>query len=59
MTDLILASGSRHRAEILDNAGLAFAQIPSTLDERAIEAPLAGTDVTPEERALILAEARD
>ena len=58
MTDIILASASRHRAQILDGAGIQFAQIASTLDERAIESPLSGTDVTPEERATILAEAK-
>ncbi len=58
MSDIILASGSRHRADILDRAGVVFSQIPSTLDERAIEAPLEGADVLPEDRAGILAEAK-
>ncbi len=58
MRDLILASASRHRAKILDDAGLSFGQIVSDLDERAIEAPLAQADVLPEDRALILAEAK-
>ena len=38
--------------------GLTFAQMASTLDERAIEAPLAEADVDPEDRAEILAEAK-
>jgi len=58
MTNLILASGSSHRADILTNAGLDFQQITSDLDERAIEAPLAEADVLPEDRAEILAEAK-
>ena len=55
---LILASGSRHRAKLLDDAGLVFAQITSTLDERAMEAPLEEADVLPADRAEILAEAK-
>ena len=55
---LILASASRHRAKLLDDAGLEFAQIPSILDERSIEAPLEDADVLPEDRAEILAEAK-
>lgn len=58
MSNLILASGSRHRAMVLENAGLTFAQIPSELDERAVEAPLAQANVLPEDRAEILAEAK-
>ena len=58
MTDLILASGSRHRAKILEDAGLVFAQITSGLDERSIEAPLEQAEVLPEDRAEILAEAK-
>ena len=58
MKKLILASASRHRAKILDDAGLSFGQIASDLDERAIEAPLAEADVLPEDRAQILAEAK-
>ena len=56
--DIILASASRHRAKILDDAGLTFGQIASTLDERALEAPLEEADVVPEDRATILAEAK-
>ncbi len=58
MSEIILASGSRHRADILDRAGVAFSQVPSSLDERAIEAPLKEADVLPEDRAEILAEAK-
>ena len=58
MSDLILASASRHRAKILEDAGLSFAQIASNLDERALEAPLKDADVSSEDRAQILAEAK-
>jgi len=58
MTQLILASGSKHRAQIMQNAGLSFRQISSDLDERSIEAPLEAADVIPEDRAEILAEAK-
>ena len=55
---LILASGSRHRAALLADAGIDVTQQASTLDERAIEAPLAEADIAPEDRAEILAEAK-
>ena len=58
MSSLILASASRHRAKILDDAGLSFARIPSELDERSVEAPLEEANVAPEDRAQILAEAK-
>jgi septum formation protein len=58
MHKLILASASRHRAKILDDAGLQFAQIESQLDERSIDAPLQQADILPEDRASILAEAK-
>ena len=56
--NIILASASRHRAQLLENVGLTFAQMASSLDERALEAPLAEADVLPEDRAEILAEAK-
>lgn len=58
MQDIILASASQHRGAILSNAGLTFRQVASTLDERALEAPLEEADVLPEDRAQILAEAK-
>lgn len=58
MPPLILASGSRYRADLLTNAGLNFSQIASTLDERALEAPLEKADTLPEDRAEILAQAK-
>ena len=58
MADIVLASRSIHRAKNLADAGIEVRQVPSTLDERAIEAPLDEADVLPEDRAEILAEAK-
>ena len=48
MTRLILASGSKIRATLLENAGLIFDRIPANVDERQIEEPLLSTGVDPE-----------
>lgn len=58
MTELVLASGSRIRAELLRNAGLAFDTDPANVDERAIEAPLLESNFSPEDIAQVLAEAK-
>ncbi|MEX6506121.1 Maf-like protein [Jiella sp. M17.18] len=55
---IVLASGSIHRRELLKNAGVDFTCESATLDERAIEAPLTGTGVGPDDVAQILAEAK-
>ncbi|ADZ68509.1 Maf-like protein [Polymorphum gilvum] len=55
---LILASGSRIRAELLENAGLTVAVDPARIDERAVEAPLLAAGVAPEDIARVLAEAK-
>jgi len=55
---LILASGSPFRKAMLENAGVSVDAIPADLDERALEAPLAESGATPEEVALVLAEAK-
>lgn len=55
---IILASGSPYRRKLLEDAGLAFTVLKPELDERAIEAPLARSGATPEEVALVLAEAK-
>lgn len=57
-TPIILASGSPYRRKLLESAGIKFTVVKPELDERAVEAPLAGTGVTPAEVALILAEAK-
>ncbi|HVW57928.1 MAG TPA: Maf-like protein [Rhizobiaceae bacterium] len=56
--DLVLASGSPHRQKMLKDAGLHFRVIKPVIDERAVESTVADTGVTPEELALILAEAK-
>ena len=59
MTDrIILASGSPFRRTLLANAGISFDVVPAGLDERALEAPLEASGATPEDVALILAEAK-
>jgi septum formation protein len=55
---LILASGSSFRKAMLENAGITVEAIPADLDERALEAPLAESGASPEEVALVLAEAK-
>ncbi len=55
---LILASGSIFRKAMLQNAGVAVETIPARIDERAVEAPLEGSGVTPDDVALVLAEAK-
>lgn len=59
MTDrLILASRSPFRRALLANAGIAVEVVASSIDERAVEASLAGTGVLPDDLAFILAEAK-
>ena len=58
MGGLILASGSRHRQALLRQAGIEAEADPSTLDERLVEAPLKESGATPEDVALVLAEAK-
>jgi nucleoside triphosphate pyrophosphatase len=55
---LVLASGSRIRAELLKNAGLSIDVDPADVDERAVEAPLLKAEFPPEDIASVLAEAK-
>lgn len=55
---IILASGSAYRRDILRKAGVDFTVEASTLDERALEAPLQQSGASPEDVALVLAEAK-
>lgn len=55
---IILASSSPFRRQLLQNAGVAFEVVPAEVDERALEAPLADSGATPEDVALVLAEAK-
>ena len=56
--DIILASQSIHRKNLMENAGLNFTSQPAEIDERAIELAIEGTGTTPKELALILASAK-
>lgn len=56
--DILLASGSPSRKRLLENAGIAVRAVKAEINERSIEAPLEGTGVSPEDVALILAEAK-
>lgn len=58
MITLILASKSPFRSMLLRNAGLSFITEAPAIDERAIEEPLQKSGVTPEDMALVLAEAK-
>ncbi|TPK71851.1 Maf-like protein [Mesorhizobium sp. B2-4-15] len=55
---IILASGSPFRKAMLLNAGIDVEAVPADVDERALEAPLQDSGVSPEDVALILAEAK-
>jgi len=57
-TKLILASKSPFRSALLKNAGIEFSTESADIDERAVEAPLYKTGVTPQEVAQVLAEAK-
>ena len=56
MTRLVLASQSASRRAMLTDAGVPFMAQPAQVDERAIEAAMAGA--APEEVALALARAK-
>lgn len=56
--NIILASASPYRRNLLANAGLDFVCVRPGIDERAVEAPLRDSGVTPEEVALVLATAK-
>ncbi len=55
---LVLASGSPFRKAMLENAGVQVEAVPADLDERALEAPLNESGASPEDVALVLAEAK-
>ncbi|MHA6642655.1 Maf-like protein [Mesorhizobium sp. A623] len=55
---IILASSSPFRKALLVNAGIAVEAIAAGVDERALEAPLQDSGVSPEDVALVLAEAK-
>lgn len=55
---IILASASPFRKAMLADAGVAVEALPADIDERALEAPMKGSGVSPEDVALVLAEAK-
>lgn len=55
---VVLASGSPFRRKMLEDAGVAVETVPANIDERAVEAAVEGSGVTPQELAAILAEAK-
>jgi septum formation protein len=55
---IVLASGSPFRKKMLEDAGLVFDVARPEIDERAVEAAVQNSGVTPEDLALILAEAK-
>ncbi|MER9300645.1 Maf-like protein [Mesorhizobium sp. M0621] len=55
---IILASGSPFRKAMLVNAGVDVEAVPAEIDERALEAPMQDSGVSPEDVALVLAEAK-
>ncbi len=57
-TNLILASKSPYRAQILSAAGIQFDVHPSVVDERAIEAPLLRSQMDVNDIPLILAQTK-
>lgn len=56
--DIILASSSPFRKLLLTNAGIRFEAESARIDERAVEDSVAGSGLTPEDLALLLAEAK-
>ncbi len=55
---LILASKSRYRAQLLKAAGVEFTSQPAPIDERAVEEPLLKSDLDSSDIALILAQTK-
>lgn len=58
MTQLILASGSKTRREMLQNAGLAFDVLTPMVDEEALKEGLRAEGLPPRDMADALAEAK-
>lgn len=58
MTDIILASKSAHRQELLKNAGVTFDAVTADINEREIEKPLLEANLGGEDIAEVLAIAK-
>ena len=54
---IVLASASSSRRAMLEAAGVAFAAVPAAIDERALEAEMAGSDSNEIAQALAAAKA--
>ena len=57
-SNLVLASKSAYRAQLMNNAGLEFSSKEASIDERAVEGPLINTGSTPADIAEVLAIAK-
>ncbi|HVY19130.1 MAG TPA: Maf family protein [Bauldia sp.] len=57
-TSIVLASRSAARIALLSGAGVVFTAAPSSVDERAVEAPLIAGGASPAEVAAALADAK-
>lgn len=57
-SSILLASASPFRKALLANAGVEVTAVPANIDERAIEAAVGDSGLTPGELARILAEAK-
>ena len=55
---LILASKSKYRTQLLKAAGVEFTSQPAPIDERAVEEPLLKSEVDSSDIALVLAQAK-
>lgn len=58
MAEIVLASGSPFRRKMLEDAGVSFDVAKPDTDERAVETAIGDAGVTPDDLALILAEAK-
>jgi septum formation protein len=55
---LVLASSSATRRKLLERAGLAFEAVPAAVDEAALKEGAQAEGISPEDAAIILAEAK-
>ncbi|PTW63259.1 septum formation protein [Breoghania corrubedonensis] len=58
MSEIVLASASPWRAQMLRDAGLEIQAEAADIDERAVDEPLRKANLAPEDIALVLAEAK-
>lgn len=55
---IVLASASPYRRKMLADAGVPVEAVPATIDERMVEKATEGSGISPEDLALVLAEAK-